>query len=95
MHYKAFEFVRTCVRWVVDMVKIVSLQVRLTKAQHQSMKELAEQRGFRSLADYVRHMALRSDFSTQEKITELHHFLLGDPQRNGKSAVTRRNPLRC
>lgn len=59
------------------------------------MKELAKQRGFGSTSEYIRYMVLQSDFSTQQKVRELHHFLLGDPHRNGRCKVTRRNPLKC
>lgn len=77
------------------MVMNISIQVRLTKAQYQQLKQLVQQRGFSSTSDYVRYMVLESDFSTQEKVAEIHRQLCGDPFRNGRDKKTRKNPLRC
>ncbi len=65
------------------MVMIRAVQVRLTKDQHERLKNYSEMKGFSSLASYIRYVALDQDFVVRQKIFEIHSFLLGD-QKNVK-----------
>ncbi len=59
------------------MTKTRALQVRLTIAEHEQLKDLARRQGFASLAAYLRHMGLAQDFLTHDRVAELHRHLLG------------------
>ncbi len=66
------------------MVMIRVVQVRLTRDQHQRLKNYAEMKGFSSLASYIRYVALDQDFVVRQKIFEIHNYLLGDKNKKKK-----------
>jgi len=72
------------------MTKTRALQVRLSIAEHEQLKHLAERKGFASLAAYLRHMGLDQDFLTHDRIAELHRRLVGDT--DSKARDRRRRP---
>ena len=66
------------------MVMIRAVQVRLTKDQHERLKNYAEMKGFSSLASYIRYVALDQDFIVRQKIFEIHAHLLGEQAQTKK-----------
>lgn len=66
------------------MVMIRAVQVRLTKDQHERLKNYAEMNGFSSLASYIRYVALDQDFVMRQKVFEIHAHLLGDQDQKKK-----------
>ncbi len=74
------------------MTKTRALQVRLTIAEHEQLKQLAQRKGFASLAAYMRHMGLAQDWLLHDRIADLHRHLVGRPdakqRRGGHSART-------
>ena len=66
------------------MVMIRAVQVRLTKDQHERLKNYSEMKGFSSLASYIRYVALDQDFVVRQKIFEIHNYLLGDKEKPKK-----------
>ena len=59
------------------MVKTRSLQVRLTRDQHERITNYAKLKGFTSLASYIRYVALDQEWILRQRIFEIHHHLLG------------------
>jgi len=60
------------------MVKIRTIQIRLTRDQYERIKNYSRIKGFNSLSGYLRYMGLDQDFILQQKISEMHNHLLGD-----------------
>ena len=65
------------------MVKTRPIQVRLTRYQHEQIRAAAEQRGFASVAAYLRYVALDHNRVIEEKLLEIHRHLLDD-KNSGK-----------
>lgn len=63
------------------MVMNRAVQVRFTRDQHERLKQNAEQKGFPSIATYVRWVSLQQDVFLEQRIMEIHAFLLGKEKR--------------
>ena len=59
------------------MVMTRAVQVRLSRDQHAKVRQNSESRGFASLSDYLRYVALDQDLAQYQKICEIHQHLLG------------------
>jgi len=66
------------------MVKIRTVQVRMTRDQYERMKNNSKVKGFNSLSAYLRYVALEQDFVLRQKIYEIHDHLLGDKTKKKK-----------
>jgi len=71
------------------MTKTRALQVRLTIAEHEQLKALAQRKGFASLAAYLRHMGLSQDFLLHDRVAELHRLLIGEQKGTPRTRRTR------
>lgn len=60
------------------MVKIRTIQIRLTKDQYERIKDYSRIKGFTSLSGYLRHVGLVQDFAFQQKLSEIHNLLMGN-----------------
>ncbi len=69
---------------VVNMVKIRTVQVRMTRDQYERIKNNSKVKGFNSLSAYLRYVALEQDFVLRQKISEIHDHLLGDKTKKKK-----------
>jgi len=72
------------------MVRNRSVQVRLTRAQYERLKNNCEIRGFRTLSDFVRFVALDQDLILQQRVHEIHEHLLGS-MKKGKVRAKKRD----
>ena len=71
------------------MAKIYAIQVRTTRHQYEQIKNNAQLRGFSSLSSYLRYMALDRDGAVEQKVREIHKYLLGKkPRGRGKGQRT-------
>jgi hypothetical protein len=66
------------------MVRIRTIQVRLTRQQYERIKTDATVKGFSSLSAYMRHLALHRDDSLAIKICEMHSLILGAAKKHPK-----------
>jgi len=66
------------------MVKIRTVQVRMTRDQYEKMKNNSKVKGFNSLSAYLRYVALEQDFVLRQKLSEIHDHLLGDQTKKKK-----------
>lgn len=66
------------------MVKTHAIQVRLTRYQHEQICAAAEQKGFASVAAYLRYVALDHNRVIEEKLLEIHRHLLKDKSTSGR-----------
>jgi hypothetical protein len=58
------------------MAKVYAIQVRTTRHQYEQIKNNAQLRGFSSLSSYLRYMALDRDAAVEQKVREIHEYLL-------------------
>lgn len=58
------------------MAKTRSVQVRFTVSQHELLKQYTDQRGFQTLAAYIRFAVFEHDHELREKIVEIHQLLV-------------------
>ena len=78
------------------MVKTRAVQVRLTRDQHERIKQNTQLRGFPSLAAYLRYVALDHEFVIHGKICDIHRFLLGEPPtKQRRKTVKRTGVTKC
>ena len=63
------------------MVKIRTIQMRLTRQQYDRIKNDCSVKGFSSLSAYIRHLALDRDDSLARKISEMHAILMGTSKK--------------
>ena len=59
------------------MVNTRMIYVRLTRSQHERIKQNTRDSGFESISSYVRFMAIDPDLKMQQRIYEIHQHLLG------------------
>ena len=59
------------------MVRNRTVQVRLTRDQHERMKGNCHVRGFGSLSSFIRFVTLEQDLMLQQKVHAIHEHLLG------------------
>lgn len=64
-----------------------SIQVRLTKAQRELLRQQAENAGFRTLSGYIRSMTLGIDLTILEKLNKIL-LLLEEKERGRRRGVT-------
>lgn len=62
------------------MVKIRTIQIRLTRQQYEQIKNNSITRGFNSLSAYLRHQALNRDETIENKVHEIHQALIARPK---------------
>ena len=65
------------------MVSTRAIQVRMTKDQHERIKNNSKAKGFNSLSAYMRYVALDQDFIIQQKICDIYDHFFGKIQ-NGR-----------
>ena len=66
------------------MSKIFAIQFRTTRDQYERIKDNARVKGFRNLTDYLRFVALEKNSVVENKILEIHRFLIGNSQAKSK-----------
>ena len=66
------------------MVKIRTVQVRMTRDQYERMKHNSNTKGFNSLSAYLRYVALEQDSVLKQTLFEIHDYLLGDKTKSKK-----------
>ena len=59
------------------MSRVWSIQIRLTRDQYERIRNFSKLKGFGSMSSYLRHVALEQDLLFQQKLCEIHSFLLG------------------
>ena len=60
------------------MNKNRSVQVRFTQLQHQQLVQNSRQYGFRTIADFVRHKTLNDGLKNDQRLKDIHAYLLGE-----------------
>ena len=61
-----------------------SLIVKLTKNQHDRLKNNAEAKGYKTISSYIRAVTLEHDLSFEEKFDELYNTLVNGNQEKKK-----------
>ena len=61
-----------------------SLIVKLTKNQHERLKNNAEAKGYKTISSYIRAVTLEHDLSFEEKFDELYNTLVNGNQEKKK-----------
>jgi hypothetical protein len=71
------------------MVSTRSIQVRMTKDQHERIRNNSKVKGFNSLSAYMRYVALDQDFIIQQKICDVYDHIFGKelPSKFKKNAA--------
>jgi len=69
------------------MVRNRTVQVRLTKDQYERMKGNCQVRGFGTLSSFIRFVTLEQDLALQQKVHEMHEFLLGPKKEPRKKRL--------
>ena len=65
------------------MVKIRTIQVRLTRQQYDRVKNDSVEKGFGTLSSYFRYLALHREQAISKMIIQIHDSVVGnDPQAN-------------
>jgi hypothetical protein len=59
------------------MVRIRTIQIRLTRQQYDRIKNDCGMKGFGTLSSYLRYLALHQDESLSNRIREIHTLLFG------------------
>ena len=59
------------------------LVVRLTKNQHERIRNNAEAKGYKTISSYIRTIALEYDLSFEKKFDEMYQKLVAE--NNGKN----------
>lgn len=54
-----------------------TIQIRLSREQHDKIKNDAKANGFNSISNYVRYLALGRQFLIEQKIIEMHKIIVG------------------
>lgn len=62
------------------------LVVRLTKGQHERIKNNAEIKGYSTISSYIRSIALVNSLNFEMKINEVHNRII-----NGNNQKTKKN----
>ncbi|MFZ0429321.1 MAG: hypothetical protein WAO20_14470 [Acidobacteriota bacterium] len=76
------------------MVRVRTIQFRLTRAQYERIVNDSQVRGFSSLSTYLRYLALAQDSFLEQKVSEIHRHLLGRPPEKARRPPRgRRRPL--
>lgn len=63
------------------MVKIKSIQIRLTNSQYEKIKQDAFNKGFGNISNYMRFLALHRDNVLARKIVEIHDSVVDKATR--------------
>jgi len=58
------------------MVKIRTIQIRLTRRQYEQIKNDCKAKGFASLSAYLRFLSLYRDDSIANKVCEIHRAII-------------------
>ena len=64
------------------LMKNYCMQVRMTRDQYRKVQEIARERGFSSLSDYVRYQVLDRDWTMAVQVGEIHAMLMKRPAEN-------------
>ena len=67
------------------MVNKKTLVVRLTKNQHERIKNLAEAKGFKNVSHFVRETLLGRDMVFDEKFNRLYEKIMNNPENSSDS----------
>ena len=71
-----------------------TIQFRLTRSQYERIANDSRVRGFSSLSTYLRYLALAQDSFLEQKVSEIHRYLLGQsPERARRQPRGRQQPL--
>lgn len=58
--------------------------VRVTKNQHERVKNNAEAKGYKTISSYIRSMALEQGLSFEKKFEEIYNELITSKEEKGK-----------
>lgn len=72
------------VNGVLGMVSNQYLMVRVTKVQKERVKQEAEAKGFRTISDYIRSLALEHAPNFDIKFNEMYQKLIGEEKGKAK-----------
>ncbi|VTR66929.1 hypothetical protein DESC_540019 [Desulfosarcina cetonica] len=64
------------------MVRIRTIQVRLSRDQYDRIKNDCAAKGFGSLSSYLRYLALYRDQALSKKILEIHDSVVSEKAQN-------------
>lgn len=71
----------------LNLVKNNDLHVKLSESQKKKIVENAETAGFKSLSDFVRHIALDEGYTMEQRIQEIHEAILGQKNQAKQTHV--------
>lgn len=75
------------------MVRIRTIQVRLSRQEYDRIKNDSVSKGFSTLSSYLRYLALYRDQAICRKILEIHESVVGSAIRNSGKARTQNEIL--
>ena len=77
------------------MVKIRTIQIRLSRQQYEQIKNDSMVKGFATLSSYLRFLALHRDQTLTKKVIEIHDAIFSKTNggKNGRSNRSRLNRL--
>jgi len=58
-----------------EMTNSKYLFIRVTKIQHERIRNNAEAKGFKTISSYIRTIALEYDLNSQKKIDEMYEII--------------------
>lgn len=56
------------------------IRIRVNQQQYERIENKAEAKGFESIAQYIRSIALEKDIITERKIDDIHRILINGKQ---------------
>ena len=68
----------------LNLVKNNDLHVKLSESQKKKIAENAETAGFKSLSDFVRHIALDEGYTMEQRIREIHQAIISQKSQAGQ-----------
>ena len=74
-----------------NVVKLRRIEFRVTKNEYERFINIAQAKGFSTVAAYLRSIALGNDLFTETKIAEIHQMVKEILERNAPSG---KNPKR-
>jgi len=65
----------------MEMVKTRSINVRLSKSQIERVRDNADAKGYKSIAQYARSKMLEHDSANERKLDEIYKEIVGKNER--------------
>lgn len=62
------------------MVNNKSITIRLTKNQHERIRNIAQAKGYKNVSDYIRSVTLGQDMVFQEKFDKLYERIFNEKE---------------